>query len=259
MEMFTRLKPFKDLLYVFIWRQFSVRYRNSVIGILWAIIQPLSMMMLLTFVFTYIIQVKTGSYPKPVFFYSALLPWSFFVSSVSGSVKSISGSQSLVTKIYFPREILPISGICVAFLDLLIASSLYIVLLFYYNITLTYTLIWIIPIFFVLFLFTLSVSLLFSSINVYYKDVGLIITFLMRLMFFATPIIYSIDNLSLKLKLLLFLNPMTFIVENTRRVILEGRDIVFWQFALALVLVIILFHISYKIFIKIEKDFADVI
>lgn len=259
MQIFSRLMPFKDLLIVFIWRQFSVRYRNSVLGILWAIIQPLSMMMLLTFVFTYIIQVKTGSYPKPVFFYSALLPWTFFVGAVNGSVKSISGSQALVTKIYFPREILPLSGIFVAFLDLLIAGSIYIVLLFYFNISLNYTVIWIIPIFIVLIIFTLSVSLLFSSINVYYKDVGLIITFLMRLMFFATPIIYSIDNLSLKLKLLLFLNPMTFIVENTRRVILEGRDIVLWQFLLALALVLILFHVSYKIFIKIEKDFADVI
>jgi len=259
MIMYKRLYPYRDLLYVFIWREFGVRYRNSVLGILWSIIQPLSMMILITFIFTYIIKVKVGDYPKPIFFYSALLPWTFFSTSFSSSISSLAGSQGLITKIYFPREVLPISGICVAFLDLLIASTFYIVLLFYYNISLNLTILWIIPIFFLLFLFTLSVSLIFSSLNVYYKDVGLLSAFLLRLLFFGSPILYSIDSLSLKLKLLLFLNPLTFIIENTRRVILEGRNVVLWQFALAMILVLILFHLSYKLFIKIERNFADVI
>ena len=259
MIMFKRLFPYKDLLYVFIWRQFGVRYRNSILGIFWAIVQPLSMMVLITFIFTYVINVKVGDYPKPVFFYSALLPWTFFQSSLSSAISSLSGSQGLITKIYFPREVLPISGICVAFLDLLIASSFYIILLFYYNVSLNLTILWIIPIFILLFLFTLSVSLIFSSLNVYYKDVGLLTTFLLRLLFFGSPIIYSIDSISLKLKLLLFLNPLTFIIENTRRVLLEGRNVVIWQFVLAMVLVIILFHFSYNLFIKIERNFADAI
>lgn len=259
MNLFKRLYPYKDLIYVSIWRQFSVRYRNSILGILWAVIQPLSLMVLFTFIFTYIIKVKIGDYPKAVFFYSALLPWTFFSASLNSSISSLSGSQGLITKIYFPREILPISGICVAFLDLMIASFFYIVLLIYYNISLNLTILWVIPIFILLFLYTLSLSLIFSSLNVYYKDVSLLTNFLLRLLFFGSPIIYSIDKLSIKLKLLLFLNPLTFIIENTRRVILEGRNIVFWQFALALVLVLILFHFSYKLFIKIERDFADVI
>ena len=259
MLIFKRLYPYKDLLYVFIWRQFGVRYRNSVLGILWAIIQPLSMMFLITFIFTYIIKVKTGDYPKPVFFYSALLPWTFFRSSLASAMSSLSGSQSLITKIYFPREVLPISSICVAFLDLLIAGSFYILLLIYYNISLNLTILWIFPIFILLFIFTFSVSLIFSSLNLYYKDVSLLTSFLLRLLFFGSPILYSIDSLSLKLKLLLFLNPLTFIIENTRRVILEGRNIVFWQFILAMILVLLLFHFSYKLFIKIERNFADVV
>ena len=259
MEIYRRLSPYRDLIYVFIWRQFGVRYRNSILGVLWAIIQPLSMMLLFTFIFTFIMDVDLGSFPKPVFFLSALLPWTFFSSSLTFSISSISSSQNLITKIYFPREILPISGIVVALIDLLIASCLYVVLLIYFNISLNYTLIWIIPIFALLFIYTLSLSLIFSSLNIYYKDVGLITSFLIRLLFFGSPILYSIDKLSFKLKLLLFMNPLTFIIENTRRVILEGRDIVLWQFALAFVLVLILFHFSYKLFIKIERDFADVI
>jgi len=259
MLLIKRLLPYKDLLYVFIWRQFSVRYRNSILGILWALIQPLSMMLLITFIFTYILNVKVGNYPRSVFFYSALLPWTFFASSITFSITSLSSSQNLITKIYFPREILPISGICVAFIDLIIASILYVLLLFYFNINLNYTLLWIIPILILLFIYTFSLSLIFASLNVYYKDVGLLTNFIMRLLFFGSPILYSIDNLSLKLKILLFLNPLTFIIENTRRVILEGSDIVLWQFVFAFILVLILFHFSYKIFIKLERNFADVI
>jgi len=259
MIIIKRLYPYKDLLFVSIWREFGVRYRNSVLGILWAIVQPLSLMILFTFIFTYVMKVKTGGYPKPVFFYSALLPWIFFSSALNTAISSLSGSQGLITKIYFPREVLPISGVCVAFIDLLIASSFYIVLLLYYNIDLNLTIIWIIPIFILLFLYTLSVSLIFSSLNVYYKDVSLLTGFLLRLLFFGSPILYSIDSLSIKLKLILFLNPLTFIIENTRRVILEGRSVVIWQFLLATVLVLILFHFAYKLFIKIERNFADVI
>ena len=259
MLIFKRLYPYRDLLYVFIWRQFGVRYRDSILGILWAVIQPLSLMILFTFIFTYIIKMDRGGYPKPVFFYSALIPWIFFQSSLSSSISSLSGSQGLITKIYFPREVLPISGICVAFLDMLIATSFYIILLYYYNISLNLTVLWIIPIFILLFLYTLSLSLIFSSLNVYYKDVSLLTNFLIRLLFFGSPILYSIDKLSLKLKLILFLNPLTFIIENTRRVVLEGRDVVLWQFVLAMILVLILFHFSYKLFIKIERNFSDVI
>jgi len=160
--MYKRLFPFRDLIYVFIWREFGVRYRNSVLGILWSIIQPLSMMILFTFIFTYIIKVKVGEYPKPIFFYSALLPWTFFSTSLNSSISSLSGSQGLITKIYFPREVLPISSICVAFLDLLIASSFYIVLLIYYNINLNFTLLWIIPIFILLYFFQLLLNVLCS-------------------------------------------------------------------------------------------------
>lgn len=259
MLIFKRLYPYRDLLFVFIWRQFGVRYRDSVLGILWAIIQPLSLMILFTFIFTYIIQVGKGGYPKPVFFYSALIPWIFFQTSLTSSISSVSGSQGLITKIYFPREVLPISEICVAFLDLLIATSFYIILLIYYNISLNLTVLWIIPIFILLFLYTLSLSLIFSSLNVYYKDVSLLTNFLMRLLFFGSPILYSIDKLSLKFKIILFLNPLTFIIENTRRVVLEGRNVVLWQFVLAMILVLILFHFSYKLFIKIERNFSDVI
>ena len=259
MNFISRLLPYKDLLYIFIWREFNVRYRNSVLGVLWAVIQPLSLMLLFTFIFTYVLKLRVGDYPRSVFFYSALLPWTFFASSINYSVNSLSSNYVLITKIYFPREILPISGIMVAFIDMIIASLLFVAMMLYFKIQVTFALLWVIPLLFILLLFTISVSLIFASLNVYYRDVGLLSRFVLQLIFFGSPVLYSIDNLSLKLKLLLFLNPLTFIIENIRRCILEGRNIVFWQLVFASVLVLILFYAAHKLFTKIERDFADVI
>lgn len=257
--MIKRLLPYKDLLYIYIWREFNVRYRHSVLGALWAIIQPLSLMLLFVFIFTYILDIKIGDMPRALFFYSALVPWTFFASSLNYSISSLASNFDLITKIYFPREILPLAGIFVAFIDYLIASVLYVLLLIFFSVPISWTVLWIIPLFALLFTFTTAVSLLLSSLNVYYRDVGLATNFLIRLMFFATPILYSIDHLDIKLKLILFLNPMTFIIENMRRCVVEGRDVVLWQFVFVSIIIGIFYYLSYKFFIKTERNFADVI
>lgn len=260
MEMFKRLYRYKDLFFIFIFREFTIRYRHSVLGVIWAIIQPVSMMVLFTFVFTYLVNFNvSGEYPKMIFFYSALLPWTFFSSSLTYSIPSLRNHYSLITKIYFPREIIPLSGIATAFVDYLIAGSIFVVLILLYKIPLTTNIFWLIPLFILLVLFTISVSLLLSSLNVYYRDVNLATRFLIQLWFFGSPILYSIDKVSIKLKLLLFLNPLTFIIENMRRCMIEGRGVVLWQLLIVSVLILALYYFSYKFFIKTERDFADVI
>lgn len=257
--MIQRLLPYRDLLVIYIWREFNVRYRHSVIGVLWALIQPLSMMLLFTFIFTYILKMEVGDYPKAIFFYSSLLPWTFFSSSMNYSIPSLSNNYELITKIYFPREIIPLSGVVVAFIDYLIALVLFFVLMFLFDITLTFQILWIIPLFVLLFFFTTAIALFLSSLNVYYRDVDLATRFLIQLLFFGSPIIYSIDNLDMKLKLVLFLNPLTFIIENMRRCTIEGRGVVLWQFLLVGALTAVFYILAYKFFIKTERDFADVI
>ncbi len=257
--MIKRVIPYKDLFIVYVWREYNIRYRHSIMGFLWAIIQPLSMMLLFTFVFTYILKIQTSDYPIAIFFYAGLLPWTFFSSSVNYSVSSLSDNFDIITKIYFPREILPLSGISVAFVDYLIASLIFIPMLVIYKIQITLNVLWIIPLFILLFIFTISMSLLLSSLNVYYRDVKLAIGFLIQLLFFASPILYSIDDLSIKLKLILLLNPLTFIIENMRRCLIEGRGVVLWQFLIAALLVLAFFYLAHKFFIKTERDFADVI
>ncbi|MDL1972836.1 MAG: ABC transporter permease, partial [Deltaproteobacteria bacterium] len=117
-----RLNPYRDLFLIFIWREFSIRYRQSIIGVLWAILQPLSMMLLFTFIFTYIMPMHITDYPYVLFFYAGLLPWSFFSSSLNYAIPSLTNHYNLITKIYFPREILPLSGVAVAFIDFGFAS-----------------------------------------------------------------------------------------------------------------------------------------
>ncbi len=257
--MYKRLKNYKHLFLIFIWREFSIRYKQSFIGVLWAMLQPLSMMLLFTFVFTYVMPIKITDYPYMLFFYSGLLPWSFFSSALNYSIPSLTNHYNLITKIYFPREILPFSGIAVAFIDFLIASLIYVLFIIIFKIKITLQIFWFLPLLFLLFVFIISISLVLSALNVYYRDVKLATGFLIQLWFFATPVFYSIDKLSVKLKLILFLNPLTFIVENMRRCVIEGRGVIFWQYLIMLFFVLTLLYLSYKIFIHTEKRFADVI
>lgn len=259
MEVYKRLSMYRDLLLVFIWREFSIRYRQSIIGISWAVIQPLSMMLLFTFIFTYIMPTKITHHPYVIFFYAGLLPWSFFSSSLNYAIPSLTNHYDLITKIYFPREILPISGVAVALADFIFASIVYVFLLVFFKIMPGWHILWFIPLLVLLIIFTTSLCLIFSALNVYYRDVKLASTFLIQLLFFLSPVFYSIDRLPLKLKLLLFVNPLTFIIENMRRCVIEGRGVVLWQFVLISTFIWIFFQLSYRFFLKTEKRFADVI
>ncbi|HDD44330.1 MAG TPA: ABC transporter permease, partial [Candidatus Desulfofervidus auxilii] len=166
---------------------------------------------------------------------------------------------NLVTKIYFPREILPLSGVGVAFIDFIFACSVYVLLLILFKTNITWHIIWFVPLFFLLTIFTAGIAMVLAALNVYYRDVKLASGFLIQLWFFASPVFYSIDKLSFKVKLILFLNPLTFIIENMRRCVIEGRGVVWWQFLFMSLFIILLFSISYKFFLITEKKFADVI
>ncbi len=254
-----RLLAYKDLLLVFFWREFLIRYKQSAIGVLWAVLQPLSMMMLFVLVFGVILKTAVKEYPYVLFFYSGILPWTFFAASTNFAIPSLSNNFNLITKIYFPREIIPLSGVAINFLDYLIGFAVYIGLLLLYGIHFTLNFFWIFPLMFLLVLFTISVGYILSALNVYYRDVKLFSNFLLQLWFFATPVVYSVDNVDNKWKMLLFFNPLTFIIESMRRVTVEGRGVILWQFALEALFIVSLYLLLYRIFIKIERAFADVI
>ena len=202
---------------------------------------------------------KISNVPRPVFFFASLLPWTFFSSTINGAIPSLVNNYDLVKKIYFPRVFLPFSSLAIAITDFLLASLIFFGLLFFFKIKITLTAFWIIPLFLILVLFTASMALVLSALNVYYRDVGLASTFLIQLLFFSSPIFYSIDKISPRAKLIVFLNPLTFIIENMRRCLLEGRSTIWWQYLVMLVLMAILFILSYQFFRRTERKFADVI
>nr|WP_321400270.1 ABC transporter permease [uncultured Desulfobacter sp.] len=236
-----------------------IRYKQTIIGVLWAVIQPFSMMLLFVFVFGIVLKVDTGDIPKPLFYFAGLIPWTFFSSSVSVSITSLTEHRDLITKIYFPRELIIFSRILVFMTDFFISMILFFIFLFFYGKNLTSSALWAVPIVLLMLIFTAALSLILGMINVYYRDVKLASGFLLRLWLFATPVFYSIDQLHLKYKLILFLNPLTYLVENFRRVLIEGRGIVLWQFGIESVFILFLFWLSYSVFMKFERSFADVI
>lgn len=257
--MIRRLYRYRDLLLVFIWREFIIRYKQTAIGVLWAILQPVSLMLLFTFIFGVVLHTTQTKSPYALFYFAGVLPWTFFSGATTFAVTSLSSNFQLVTKIYFPREIIPLSGVAINFIDYLIGFGVYCILLLAYGVPLTWNMLWLLPLLAMLILFTTSIALLLAALNVYYRDVKLATTFLIQFLFFATPVIYSVDAVATHWKFLLFLNPLTFIVENMRRVTLQGRGIVWWQFVIELAIVMCLYLIIYRIFVRIERAFADVI
>lgn len=257
--MIQRLLDYRDLLAVFIWRELLIRYKQTTIGILWALLQPLSLMALFSFIFGFVLNTPQKNYPYVLFFFAGILPWTFFSASANNAVACLSGNFNLITKIYFPREIIPLSGIAINFIDYIIALLAYFMMLLFYQVSITWNFLWFFPLLIMLVMFTVSFSLLLAALNVYYRDLKLASTFLLQFLFFATPVIYSIDTVDNQWKLLLFLNPLTFIVENMRRVTIEGRDIILWQFTVEALLILVFYCIVQKIFSKIERAFADVI
>ncbi len=258
-SIYKRLIQYKDLFAILIWRELLIRYKQTTIGVLWAILQPLSMMLLFVLVFGMVLQIETGKCPKPLFYFSGLVPWTFLSASVASSIRALTDHRELITKIYFPRELIIFSKIAVFFADFLISIILLFIMIYFYHIKFSYNTLWIIPLSFILIINTATISLLLGTLNVYYRDVKLASEFLLRFWFFGTPVFYSVDTISIKYKILLFLNPLTFIIENFRRVLIQDRTIILWQFGFAMTVSIIFFIIVYKVFTELERSFADVI
>jgi lipopolysaccharide transport system permease protein len=172
----------------------KVRYKQSVLGLFWAILQPVAMMLIFTSVFSLIARMPSGPVPYALFAYAAILPWTYFASSVSTATNALVGQAQLVTKVYFPREILPLTYVTVGLFDFLIASLVMIPLMAYYNISPTSQIVWVVPIVIVLTGWITAVSLCLSAIQVRMRDIGVAMPLLLQLWMFASPVIYALSS-----------------------------------------------------------------
>ena len=252
-----KLAQYKDLIWTLCVHRVKVRYKQSILGIFWAILQPLSVMLIFTFVFSIIARMPSEGAPYAIFAYTALLPWNYFSSGVANGTVSLANHAQFVTKVYFPREILPITYVGAALFDFLVASTLLAGLMIYYRVPLTMNALYAVPIILVLTCFALAMSFLFSATQVRFRDIGVAVPLLLQVWLFATPVIYPLSAVPERLRPFYTLNPMVGIVENFRRVILNGVAPETSSLLLSAAIAIILLVVSYLYFKWIEATMAD--
>lgn len=249
----------RDLLITWTYRDIRVRYKQSFLGVAWAVMQPLVMVAIFTLVFSYIVHVPTGDVPYPVFVYTALLPWTFFTTAITFGSSSLVGNINLVTKVYFPREILPFSAIGAGFVDFAVASTVYVGLLFLYRFPVSETIVLVPLLLLVQIVLMAGIILIVSALNVFYRDIRFVIPLALQLWLYATPIIYPLDLVPEQLRAIYMLNPMAGIITSYRAVVLAGTWPEWEYLALATFISIVIFIAGYAYFKKVEWQFADVI
>jgi len=253
----AKLAQYKDLIWTLSVHRIKVRYKQSVLGVLWALLQPISMMLIFTFIFSFIARMPSEGLPYAVFAYTALLPWNYFSTGVSNATNSLVSHAQFVTKVYFPREILPITYIVAAFFDFAIASILLGGLMLYYRIPLTINALYAIPIILILSCFALAMSLLLSATQVRFRDIGVAVPLLLQVWLFATPVIYPLSAVPARWRPFYVLNPMVGIIENFRLVMLAGAAPESRSLLLSAAISVILLIVSYVYFKLSEATMAD--
>jgi lipopolysaccharide transport system permease protein len=255
----AKLRQYSDLLYTLSSHRIKVRYKQSVLGVLWAVLQPLSMMLIFTFVFSYIARIPSEGAPYAIFAYTALLPWNYFSSGVSNATNSLVSHSQFVTKVYFPREILPITYVVAALFDFLVASILLAGLMVFYHVSLTVNVFYAVPIILVLTCFALAMSFFFSATQVRIRDIGVAVPLLLQLWLFATPVIYPLSAVPLRLRPFYTLNPMVGVIENFRQVMLRGAAPDLKSLLGSAIVSLVLLFVSYIYFKRVEATMADFI
>ena len=240
-------------------REVKSRYSQSLFGFAWAMAQPLATMGVFTFVFARLGQIGSGGAPYPILAYAALVPWFFFSNTVSAGMMSVITYRNIVTKTYFPREIIPLAQVASRLLDFGAAATVFVAMLWFYRIHLgawAFTA----PLFFVMLLaFTSAVTLVTSSVNVFYRDVSPVVTIALQLWLYLTPVAYPLATVPERYRLYLSLNPLTAIIEGSRNALLFNQAPDWSLLALGGAIIAVLLVVSAVLFKTLDRYFADVI
>ena len=254
----AELWRYRELVFFLTWRDILVRYKQAVLGVLWAVLQPVLTMIVFSVIFGRLIGVQSGNIPYPVFSFAALLPWQLFAGAMQRSGTSLVASASLITKVYFPRLVIPLSSVLGGLVDFCISFVVLIALMGYYHIAPTWTVLWI-PAFVLLTLATsLAVGLWLSALNVLYRDVQYMIPFLVQLWMYLSPVVYPVTYITGPWRVVYALNPMVGVIQGFRWALVGGAPpdkLV----AVSVVVVLILLVTGLYYFRRMERTFADVV
>lgn len=251
---------YRELLYIFTWRDIRVRYKQTALGVIWAIFQPLFTMAIFTVFFGLLIKVPSNNIPYPIFVYTGLIYWSYFSAALTNASNSLIESNSLIKKVYFPRLIAPFSAVLVPVVDFACALVILIGLMFYYHFTPGWAGLLLTPVLLlIVILGATGLGLIFAAINVKYRDVRYILPFFIQILLYVTPVIYPISIIPTKWQFLIFINPLASVVTLARNSLLQVGGIDWRLIAVSAISGIGLLVIGLIYFRKTEQFFADIL
>jgi len=247
----------RDLLWHMTVRHLRGQYKQSVLGYAWAFVNPLSQLLIMTFVFSTILRFPSEGMPYPLFLFVGLIPWIFFSSALGAGTEAVVGATSLVTKVYFPREVLPTAAVLTKVVDagfsLLILSGLMI----YYGEPPELTALWVPVLFSIHLVFTLGLTLPLAALNLFFHDVRFLVGVVLTLWFYLTPVLYSVDIVPPEYQWVYEINPNSLFINAYRRVLLQGESPGLDRVLAGLAIALVTFLIGYYLFKKMEPGFAD--
>ena len=248
----------RELLYFLTWRDIKVRYKQAVLGVLWAFIQPFLKMIVFSVIFGSFAKMESEGYPYPIFLYAGLLPWQFFADAVSRSGNSVVGGASLVTKVYFPRLILPIASVGAALVDFAISFGVLIGLMVFYKMAPTIQILMVFPLVLTTIMTALGVGIFVSALNVAYRDFRYVVPFFVQIWMYITPVVYAVTIIPDRWYWLVQINPMGGIVDAWRSAIL-GKPFDWSTLGISLAISVGMLVLGLAVFGKTERYFADII
>jgi lipopolysaccharide transport system permease protein len=250
---------YRELLFILMWRDVAVRYKQTALGVAWAVIQPLLTMLVFSVIFGRLAKMPSDGVPYPVFAYAALLPWQLFAKALSDSSSSLVSNRNLVTKVYFPRLVLPFSAVLSGLVDFAVAFCLLLVMMAHYRLVPTIAVL-ALPVLLVFAVMTaLAVGLWLAALTIRFRDAQYVIPFLTQFWFYATPIAYPVSIVNKDLRPFLGLNPMTGVVEGFRWALLGRSGGLGAEVWVSVVVVTLLLFGGIAFFRRIEKTFADLV
>lgn len=258
LDAIARLLEYRDLLFTLSAHRLSVRYKQSVLGSVWALLQPLAMMLVFTAVFSRLARMPSEAAPYALFAYAGLLPWTLFASSVSSGTTSLVANAPLITKVAFPREILPATYVVAGLADLLIASVALVAMLVFYAVPVTVHALWVVPIVALLGAFSLACGMLLGAVQVRVRDVGIALTVALQLWMFGSPVLYPLSAVPHRVRWWYILNPMAGFVDGFRRAVL-GQPLDVEALAIAAAITAALVPVAFVVFKQLDATVADVV
>jgi lipopolysaccharide transport system permease protein len=252
------LWKFRELIYILAWRDIKIRYKQTILGAAWAVFQPLISMVIFTVFFGKLVKVPSDNLPYPIFVFAGLLPWTFFANSISSASNSLVGQSHLISKVYFPRLLIPLSSFGAFILDFIISFIIMLAMMVYYGIYPTVSIL-LFPILLAATVGTaLGVGTLLSALCVAYRDVKYAVPFLIQLWMYATPVIYPVSIVPERWRWVLSLNPMSGLVDGYRSAFL-GRPFDWGNILISLAMAVFVMFIGLIYFKKVERSFADIV